>query len=256
MKIVVIGGTGLIGSGLVGALRGHDLDVTAASPSAGVDTITGEGLADALRGARVVVDVSNSASLEAGVALAFFETSGRNLLAAAEAAGVRHHVALSALGADRLPQSGYFRAKMVQESLIRGSALPYTILRSAPFFEYINGIVEAAADGNVVRVPPAYVEPIAAADVVAALRDIALGRPRNRELEVAGPERFRLDALAEQILAASQDPRTVIADRAAPYFGAVLRDDTLMPGKQARLAPTRFEDWLRLHIAAALAPAF
>jgi uncharacterized protein YbjT (DUF2867 family) len=256
MKIAVVGGTGLIGSRLVTALRACNQDVRAASPSSGINTITGEGLAEALIDVQVVVDVSNSPSLQDDVALNFFETSSRNLLAAEEAAGIQHHIALSVVGTDRLPESGYFRAKMSQENLIRPSRVPYTILRSTPFFEYITGIVEDAADGDVLRLSPAFVQPIAADDVVMALRDIALGRPQNRELEIVGPDRFRLTELAEQILAANEDSRMVVADAQALYFGAVLQDDTLVPGDHPRFAPTRFDDWLRLYVAQELAPAF
>lgn len=254
MKIVVVGGTGLIGSKLVPLLeRNHE--VVTASRSTGVDTITGEGPAEALAGAQVVVDVSNSPSLEKKVASAFFEASGCNLLAAAKAAGVQHHVALSAVGTDRLPESGYFRAKMLQENLIRASNLPYTILRATPFYEYINGIVEAGSDGDTLRISPALVQPIAGDDVALALRDVVLGRAQNRELEIVGPDRFRLDELAQQILAANGDPRLVIADAQAPYFGAILGDDTLIPSDHPRFAPTRFEDWLRRYVAQVLAPA-
>lgn len=256
MRMVVIGGTGMIGARLVTALQEQDQAVRPASPSTGVDAITGNGLAEALREADVVIDVSNSPSLHADAALEYFETSSRNLLAAEEAAGIRHHVALSVVGTDRLPESGYFRAKMAQEDLIRASRLPYTILRATPFFEFITGIVEASANGDVLRLPPASVQPIAADDVVSALRDIAMGRPQNRELEIVGPDRFRLTELAEEILTANEDPRQVVADPQALYFGAVLKDDTLVPGEHPRFAPTRFEDWIRLYVARALAPAF
>jgi uncharacterized protein YbjT (DUF2867 family) len=256
MKLVVIGGTGMIGSRLVAALRERGETVRAASPSTGVDAITGHGLAEALTDADVVIDVSNSPSLQADTALSYFETSSRNLLAAEEAMGIRHHVALSVVGTDRLPESGYFRAKMAQENLIRASRLPYTILRATPFFEYVTGIVEASADGDVLRLSPASIQPIAADDVVSALRDIAMGRPQNRELEIVGPDRFRLTELAEEILTANEDPRQVVADPQALYFGAVLKDDTLVPGEHPRFAPTRFEDWIRLYVARALEPAF
>jgi uncharacterized protein YbjT (DUF2867 family) len=256
MKIVVIGGTGMIGSRLVAALQDRHETVIAASPSTGIDAMTGAGLADALRGADVVVDVSNSPTLQSDIALTFFETTSRHLLAADETAGIRHHVALSAVGTDRLPESGYFRAKMAQENLIRASGIPYTILRATPFFEYITGIVEASADGGVLRLPPASVQPIAADDVVSALRDIATGRPQNRELEIVGPDRFRLNELAEEILTANEDIRRVVVDPRALYFGAVLEDDTLVPGDHPRFAPTRFEDWIRQYVAQELAPAF
>lgn len=255
MKIVVVGGTGLIGSRLVPLLLERNLEVVTASPSTGINTVTGEGLADVLAGAQVVVDASNSPSLEKDVATAFFEASGRSLLAAEEAAGVQHHVALSVVGTDRLPESGYFRAKMLQENLIRASNRPYTILRATPFYEYINGIVEAGTDGDTLRISSALVQPIAADDVALALRDIVLGQAQNRELEIVGPDRFRLDELAREILTANADPRRIIADAQAPYFGAILRDDTLIPGDHPRFAPTRFEDWLRLYVAQALTPA-
>jgi uncharacterized protein YbjT (DUF2867 family) len=256
MKIVVVGGTGLVGSRLVAELRACGHEVRSASPSSGVDTLTGVGLSEALAGAQVAVDVSNSSSTRGDIALAFFTTSGRNLLAAEKAAGVQHHVALSMVGTDRLPQSGYFKAKMAQENLIRASGMPYTILRSTPFFEYIDGIIADAADGDVVRLSPAAVQAVAADDVVVALRDVALGRPQNREMEIGGPETFGLNELAEEILVANEDSRMVIADTKALYFGAILRDDTLTPGDDhPRFAPTRFENWLRLYVAQALAPA-
>jgi uncharacterized protein YbjT (DUF2867 family) len=256
MKIVVVGGTGLVGSRLVAALRACGQDVRSASPSSGVNTLTGEGLAEALAGAQVVVDVSNSSSTVSDIALDFFKKSGRTLLAAEKAAGVQHHVALSMVGTDRLPQSGYFKAKMAQENLIRASGIPYTILRSTPLFEYLDGIIAANVDGDVVRLSPAAVQPVAADDVVVALRDVALGRPQNSVLEIGGPERFGLDELAEEILVANEDSRTVIPDATALYFGAVLQDDTLTPRDgHPRFAPTRFENWLRLYVAQALAPA-
>jgi uncharacterized protein YbjT (DUF2867 family) len=256
MKIVVVGGTGLVGSRLVAELRACGHEVRSASPSSGVNTLTGEGLSEALAGAQVVVDVSNASSTRGDIAFAFFTTSGRNLLAAEKSAGVRHHVALSMVGTDRLPQSGYFKAKMAQENLIRASGMPYTILRSTPFFEYIDGIIADAADGDVVRLSPAAVQAVAADDVVVALRDVALGRPQNREMEIGGPETFGLNELAEEILVANEDSRMVVADSRALYFGAVLQDDTLTPGDDhPRFAPTRFESWLRLYVAQALAPA-
>jgi uncharacterized protein YbjT (DUF2867 family) len=211
MRIVVVGGTGLIGSRLITLLGKGNHAVRSASRSSGVDTITGEGLADALAGMDVVVDVSNSPSAEPEAALRFFQASTGNLLAAERIAGVGHHVALSVVGTDRQPDSGYFRAKTAQEDLIRASNRPYTILKSTPFFEYIPGIVEAASDGDVLRVSTASIQPIAADDVVIALRDVALGGPQNREIEVVGPDRFHLNELAEQILAANSDPRAVIA---------------------------------------------
>lgn len=255
MKIVIVGGTGMIGSKLADALAGRNLEIEIASPSRGVNTVTGEGLAAALAGAQVVVDVSNSRTFDQEAALAFFEASGRNLLAAEKTAGVQHHVVLSAVGTDRLPDSGYFRAKMTQEVIVRSGNVPYTVVRSTPFFEYINGIVETSARGDALRISPALVQPVAGDDVALALREIVLGRPQNRELEIVGPDRFHLDDLARQIMAANEDPRPIIADSQALYLGAVLRDDTLMPGDYPRFAPTRFEDWLRLYVAQSLAPA-
>jgi uncharacterized protein YbjT (DUF2867 family) len=256
MRIVVVGGTGHIGSRLVTALLDCNQDVVIASPSSGVNTITGEGLSEALDGAQILVDVSNSPSIRDDVALEFFETSGRNLLAAERAAGIQHHVALSVVGTDRLPESGYFRAKLAQENLIRASGIPYTILRSTPFFEYLTGIVESAAEGSVLRLSPAPIQPIAADDVVVALREVAMGRPQNREVEIVGPDRFGLDEIAEQILAANEDGRMVVADPRALYFGAVLQNDTLVSGDHPRFAPTRFEDWLRSYVAEELPVAF
>jgi uncharacterized protein YbjT (DUF2867 family) len=256
MRIVVVGGTGHIGSRLVTALLDCNQDVVIASPSSGVNSITGEGLSEALDGAQILVDVSNSPSIRDDVALEFFETSGRNLLAAERAAGIQHHVALSVVGTDRLPESGYFRAKMAQENLIRASGIPYTILRSTPFFEYLTGIVESAAEGSVLRLSPAPIQPIAADDVVVALREVAMGRPQNREVEIVGPDRFGLDEIAEQILAANEDGRMVVADPRALYFGAVLQNDTLVSGDHPRFAPTRFEDWLRSYVAEELPVAF
>ena len=256
MRIVVVGGTGHIGSRLVTALEECNQDVVIASPSSGVNTITGEGLAEALADVQIVVDVSNSPSLQDDIALEFFKTSGQNLLAAERAAGIQHHVALSVVGTDRLPDGGYFRAKIAQENLIRASHIPYTILRSTPFFEYLSGIVESAADGNVLRLSPAPIQPIAADDVVVALREVAMGRPQNREVEIVGPDRFLLNELAEQILTANEDDRMVVADPQALYFGAVLHNDTLVPGDHPRFAPTRFENWLRRYVAQTLEPAF
>jgi uncharacterized protein YbjT (DUF2867 family) len=244
MKIVVIGGSGLIGSKLVNRLRNNGHEVVAASPNSGVNTITGEGLAEALAGAGVVVDVANSPSFEDKAALEFFETSGRNLLAAEAAAGVRHHLALSVVGTERLLESGYFRAKMAQENLIRASGMPYTILHSTQFFEFINSIIKSATDGDSVRLSPALVRPIAADDVAAALADLAVGPPANGTVEVAGPDLYPLDELARLVLAASGDPRRVIADVHARYYGAMLDDETLTPGDHPRFAPTRLADWL------------
>ena len=244
MKIVVIGGTGLIGSKLVNRLRRGGHEVVAASPSSGVNTVTGEGLAEALAGARVVVDVANSPSFEDRAALEFFETSGRNLLASEAAAGIGHHVALSVVGTERLLESGYFRAKMAQEKLIERSGIPYTILHSTQFFEFVNTIVKSGSDDDVIRLPPALVQPIASDDVVAALADLAVGAPINGIVEVAGPEAYRLDQIARTALAAVDDRRRVIADVHARYFGAQLSDETLLPAGHPRFAPTRFEEWL------------
>jgi len=251
MKIVVIGGTGLIGSKLVNRLRQRGHEVVAASPNTGVNTITGEGLAEALAGAQVVVDVSNSPSFDAKPALEFFETSGRNLLAAEAKAGVRHHIALSVVGTERLLESGYFRAKMAQENLIKASGIPYTILHSTQFFEFIDSIIKSGADGEVLRLPPALIQPIAADDVAAALADLAVGAPVNGTIEVAGPDQFRLDALARTVLASKDDRRQVIADVHARYYGVELSDLTLTPSDHPRFAPTRFLDWFSHSMARA-----
>jgi uncharacterized protein YbjT (DUF2867 family) len=244
MKIVVIGGTGLIGSKTVAILRQGGHEVVASSPDSGVNTITREGLAEALAGAQVVVDVANSPSFEAKAALEFFETSGRNLLAAERVAGVRHHLALSVVGADRLPANGYMRAKVAQENLIKASGIPYTILHSTQFFEFIRSIIESGADGDVIRLSPALVQPIASDDVAAALADLAVGTPLNATVEVAGPEACPLDEFARKFLAASGDGRQVIADVHARYYDAELNDRSLTPGDHPRLGSIRFEDWL------------
>jgi len=244
MKIVVIGGTGLIGSKLVTRLRERGHDVVAAAPNSGVNTITGEGLAEALRGASVVVDVSNSPSLEGAAALTFFETSTRNLLAAETEAGVRHHVALSVVGTERLSESGYFRAKIAQETLIKGSSIPYSIVHATQFFEFVKSIAAAATDGNRVRLAPVFIQPMAAEDVASAVARVAMGKPVNGIVEVAGPERFRFDELIRQGLNATNDPREVVADPSALYFGAKLTERTLVPNDDAQLGETRFEDWL------------
>jgi uncharacterized protein YbjT (DUF2867 family) len=255
MKVVVIGGTGLIGSKLVSRLHQKSHEVVAASPNSGVNTITGEGLGEALAGAQVVVDVANSPSFEDKVALDFFETSGRNLLAAETAAGVGHHLALSVVGADRLLESGYFRAKMAQENLIKLSRIPYTILHSTQFFEFVDSIIKSGIDGDVVRLSPAFVQPIAADDVADALAELAVGSPLNGTVEVAGPELYHLDQLARDVLAASGDGREVIADVRARYYGALLDDQTLTPGTHPRFGPTRFEDWFRRRSASPAAVA-
>jgi uncharacterized protein YbjT (DUF2867 family) len=250
MKIVVIGGAGLIGSTTVANLARLGHETIAASPSTGVNTITGEGLAEALAGADVVVDVSNSPSFEDEPVMTFFQTSSRNLLAAAQAAGVKHHVALSVVGVDGLQSSGYFRAKLAQEALIKASSLPWTILRSTQFFQFVSGIVHSAAEGEAIRLSPALVQPIAADDVATVLTQVVVGAPRNDTLEVAGPESFRLDLFAEQYLNAQQDPREVIADPKARYFGAELDDRSLTPGPNPILGEVTFEQWLDEQISA------
>ena len=244
MKIVVIGGSGLIGRKLVSHLRQKGHEAVAASPSSGVNAITGEGLAEALVGAQVVVDVSNAPSWEDAAVLDFFETSSRNLLAAEGAAGVGHHVALSVVGTDRLLASGYFRAKMAQETLIKASRLPHTIVRATQFFEFVSGIAQFSTQGATVRLPAALMQPIAAEDVAAALAEIATAEPLNATVEVAGPEPIRMDALVGRFLSATGDPRTVITDPRARYYGVEVNDQSLVPGKNPRLGPTRFEDWL------------
>src|SRR4029453_18014757 len=245
MKIVVIGGSGLIGKKVVTNLRQRGHEVVAASPSSGVNTITGEGLAQALAGAQVVVDVANAPSWEDNAVLAFFETSGRNLLAAEAAAGVGHHVALSVVGTDRLLASGYFRAKMAQEKLIKASSIPYTIVRATQFFEFVRGIAQSATEGQTVRLPPALMQPIAADDVAAVVADVAPPEPLNGTFELAGPERIRQDDLVRQLLIATGDARTVISDPESLYSGITVNDQSLIPGDNPRIGPTRFEDWLR-----------
>lgn len=244
MKAVIIGGSGLIGSSLAHRLRHGGLEIVAASPSTGVNTLTREGLAEALDGAQVVVDVANSPSFEDHAVLEFFETSGRNLLAAEAAACVRHHVALSVVGADRLPESGYLRAKVAQENLIKAAGIPYTILRSTQFFEFIDRIVESGMDGDTVRLSPALIQPVAADDVVEALADVTVGPPVNGTIEVAGGDRFPFDEVARMFLAARQDKRQVIADVHASYFGAELNDRSLVAGEHARIGSILFADWL------------
>jgi uncharacterized protein YbjT (DUF2867 family) len=244
MKIVVIGGSGLIGSKVVTRLREQGHEVLPASPRSGVNTLTGEGLATALAGASVVVDVSNSPSFEDQAVMAFFETSTRNLLAAAATAGVRHYVALSVVGTERLVESGYFRAKIAQEKLITNAGIPYSIVHATQFFEFIPGIADAATDRQTVRLAPAFIQPMAADDVASAVANVAIGSPVNGIVEVAGPEPFRLDDLIRQSLGADHDPRVVIADPKARYFGAELHVCTLIPGEGALLGTTHFADWL------------
>ncbi len=254
MKVVVIGGSGLIGKKVVSNLRQRGHEVVAASPSSGVNSVTGEGLAQALAGAQVVVDVSNAPSWEDNAVLAFFETSGRNLLAAEAAAGVGHHVALSVVGTDRLLASGYFRAKLAQEKLIKASPIPYTIVRATQFFEFVGGIARSATEGQTVRVPPVLMQPIAADDVAAVVADVALAEPLNGTVELAGPELIHQDDLVRQFLSATGDARTVISDPQALYYGIAVNDQSLTPGAHPRLGSTRFEDWLRHNAEPASAP--
>src|ERR1700732_4202134 len=244
MKIVVIGGTGLIGSKTVAILRQGGHEVVAASPPSGTNTITGEGLSEALAGAQVVVDVANSPSWEDKAVLEFFETSGRNLLAAEAAAGVGHHVALSVVGTERLLASGYFRAKMAQENLIKASSIPYTIVRATQFFEFVKGITDFSTEGNKVRLPTALIQPMAADDVASAVGRIATSSPMNGTVEIGGPEKFHLNELVRQYLAVNKDPREVVADPKARYYGVEVSERTLLPGDGARLSETRFETWL------------
>ena len=244
MKIVVIGGSGLIGTKVVNGLRQRGHEVMAASPSSGVNTVTGEGLSEALAGAQVVVDVANSPSFEEKAVMEFFQASGRNLLAAEAAAGVKHHVALSVVGTDRLPDSGYFRAKLAQEKLIKESRIPYTIVRATQFFEFIPAVAEAGRDGEAFRMSPAFMQPIASDDVAAALVDVALAAPANGTIELAGPDKIAIDELIRQYLRAKQDKRPVITDRQARYFDADLQEHSLTPGPNPRLGPTHFADWL------------
>src|SRR6266513_43633 len=246
MKIVIIGGTGLVGAKLLNNLRQQGHEVVAASPSRGINSVTGEGLAAALAGAQVVVDVSNAPSWEDKAVLEFFESSTRNLLAAEAVAGVRHHVALSVVGTERLLASGFFRAKMAQETLIKGASIPYTIIRATQFFEFVKGIADFSTDGNKIRLPTALIQPMAADDVASAVGRIATGAPVNGAVEVGGPEKFRLDELVRQFLAARKDPREVVADPQALYYGVKLSENTLLPGDAAPLGERRFEDWLSL----------
>ena len=244
MKILVIGGTGLVGSKLVTKLNQEGHQAVAASPSRGVNTITGEGVAAAMDGASVVVDVSNSPSFEYRAALEFFQTSTRNLETAETAAGVGHHVALSVVGTDRLTESGYFRAKIAQEALIKASSIPYSIVHATQFFEFVKSIADAATDGNTVRLAPVLFQPMASDDVATAVGRIAVGAPVNGVIEVGGPEQFGFDALIRHFLGSRNDPREVVADPEALYFGAMLAERTLVPEEDAMLGDTRFDDWL------------
>jgi len=252
MKIVVIGGTGLIGSQVVSNLADHGHEAIAAAPDTGVNTLTGEGLAAVLEGAAVVVDVSNSPSFEDKAVLEFFETSTGNVLAAEQAAGVGHHVALSVVGTERLADKGYFHAKRVQEKLIVDSPIPYTIVHATQFYEFLKSIAQLATDGDTVRLPPVLFQPMAAADVARSVARIAAGVPVNGIVDIAGPQRYRMDELVRQALAAHDDPRRVVADPAAPYYGDYAVDDsTLVPAGHAILGEVRFDDWLERQLAVA-----
>lgn len=244
MKIVVVGGTGLIGSKLVTKLREHGHEAVAASPKSGVNTLTGEGLAEAMKGASVVVDVSNSPSWEDNAVMNFFETSTRNLLTYGAAAGVGHHLALSVVGTERLLESGYFRAKIAQENLIKASSMPYSIVRATQFFEFIKGIADLSTDRNTIRLPPVLIQPMTADDVASAVCRVALGPPVNGTVEIGGPETFRLDELVRRTLAARKDPREVVTDPQARYYGINVSESTLIPASDARLGETHFETWL------------
>ncbi|MDT0469132.1 SDR family oxidoreductase [Streptomyces gibsoniae] len=244
MKVVVIGGTGLIGSKVVGGLGANGHEAVAAAPSTGVNTLTGKGLAEVLEDASVVVDVSNSPSFEDQAVMDFFRTSTTNLLKAEAEAGVEHHVALSVVGTGRLQESGYFRAKQVQEDLIKASGIPYSIVHATQFFEFMKGIADAATEGDTVRLAPVKIQPIVSDDVAAAVRRTTVGSPVNGVVEVAGPEAFPLDELIRGGLAAKNDPRTVVTDPQALYWGAQLQETTLLPGPGAHIAETRFADWL------------
>ena len=251
MKIVVIGGTGLIGSKLVKQLGDQGHEAIAASPDTGVNTLTGQGLEDALAGAEVVVDVSNAPAWEDAAVMDFFKTATGNLLAAEAAAGVAHHVALSVVGTERLTESGYFRAKLAQEELIAESSMPYSIVRATQFFEFVERIADDATDGDTVRLPPALIQPMAADDVASGVGRVAVGAPVNRMVEIAGPEQFRLDELIRGVLTTQNDPREVVTDPQARYFGINPSERALLPGPDARVADTRFSDWLTRQLAAA-----
>ncbi len=244
MKIVIIGGTGLIGSKTVKILRNAGHEVVAAAPKLGIDTITGRGLAEALKGAQVVIDLTNSPSFEDKAVLEFFETSSRNLLAAERAAGVQHHIALSVVGTERMQESGYFRGKLAQEKLIKSGGIPYTIVQSTQFFEFLGGIAQTCTEGNTVRLSPAYVQPISADEVARVMADIALNKPVNGTIEIAGPERLCLSDIVARYLAATGDTRKVVADDQARYFGALLNNGSLVSDNNPRLGTVRFENWL------------
>jgi uncharacterized protein YbjT (DUF2867 family) len=244
MKVVVIGGTGLIGSKVVARLGEHSHEAVAAAPSTGVNTLTGEGLAEVLKGASVVIDVSNSPSFEDEAVMDFFRTSTTNLLKAETEAGVTHHVALSVVGTERLQDSGYFRAKQAQEELIKASGIPYSIVHATQFFEFVKAIAAAATEGDTVRLAPVKIQPVSSDDVAATVGRTAVANPINGVVEVAGPDEFRLDQLIGKGLAAKNDPRTVVADVHAPYFGAELKETTLLPAPGAHVGEARFSDWL------------
>ncbi len=250
MKIIVVGGTGLIGSKVVAKLREHGHEAISASPDSGVDTLTGAGLPAVLNGAAAVVDVTNSPSFEEAAALEFFETSTRNLLAAEAAAGVEHHVALSVVGTERLSANGYFRAKAAQEQLIGQSPIPYSIVHATQFFEFVKTIAASSSEGDSIRVAPVLIQPMSADDIAAAVGRVSVGTPLNGMVEVAGPEQFRFDELVRRYLAAHNDPRQVVSDSHAPYFGYQLAERTLIPGEGAQLGATRFDDWLGTAVAA------
>jgi len=250
MKIVVIGGTGLIGSKVITKLTEHGHEAVSASPNSGVNTLTGEGLAEVLVGADVVIDVSNSPSFEENAVLDFFTTSTTNLLAAEKTAGVAHHVALSVVGTDRLPDSGYFRAKVAQEDLIKQSGVPYSIVHATQFFEFVKSIADAATDGTTVRLSHALIQPIAANDVATAVARTAVGAPLDGTIEVAGPTQLGLDELVRTGLSLRGDPREVVVDANSPYFGAILAERTLVPDADATIFDTTFEEWLAAQVAA------
>ena len=249
MKIVVIGGTGLVGSKLVEKLRRAGHEPLAASPDTGVNTITGEGLASAFEGAQVVVDVSNAPVWDDAAVMEFFLTSTRNILAAEAVALVKHHVVLSVVGADRLPDSGYLRAKAVQEETVRAGFVPYTILRATQFFEFIGRLADSSSVGDTITLAPVFIQPESADDVATTLAEVAVNKPVNGIVELGGPEQFRLDELVRRVLHTKNDPRSVRADVHARYFGTELDDHSLTPGSDARIAPTRFEDWLTQSVA-------
>jgi uncharacterized protein YbjT (DUF2867 family) len=250
MKIVVIGGTGLIGSNVVSRLRMKGHDVLAASPRTGVNTITGEGLGDALTGAQVVVDVANAPNFEDHAAMEFFQTSGRNLLSAEAVAGIRHHVALSVVGADRLPRNGYLRAKIAQENLIKTTAIPYTILRATQFYEFAGGIAQSSANGQMVRLPTAMMQPVASDDVAALVARIAGVAPLNLTVEIAGPDLIPMDEFVRRFLESKGDPRVVLGDPHAQYFGTALDDGSLTPGRNPHIGSIRYDAWLNRALAA------